>query len=160
MQDISKIYKAERKAEEQAQEQAEAELIRLRQERVVPLLVALDDKIKKSIPEVPPLTTLGKALLYAAKVLPQVRNYAGSVYLTLDNNPIENKVRPFALGRKNWLFSNTPEGADALATWYSLLETAKANGWNPQTYLLHLMEGLRLSAPQESLLPTNFPPTD
>jgi transposase len=89
-----------------------------------------------------------------------VKNYAGSVYLTLDNNPIENKVRPFALGRKNWLFSNTPEGANAPATWYSLLETAKANGWNPQTYLLRLLEGLRLSAPLETLLPTNLPPAD
>jgi hypothetical protein len=73
---------------------------------------------------------------------------------------LENKVRPFALGRKNWLFSNTPEGANALATWYSLLETAKANGWNPQTYLLRLLEGLRLSAPLETLLPTNLPPAD
>jgi len=110
--------------------------------------------------EVPPLSALGKALQVSAKVLPQVKNCAGSAYLTLDNNPIENienKVRPFALGRKNWLFSYTPEGADALATWCSLPETAKANGCNPQSYLLHLMEGLRLSAPLESLLPTHSP---
>jgi len=93
VQDIAKITKAESKAKEQAQEQvqvdaaastaqeqpqAEGELIRLRQEMVVPLLVALEDKIKKLIPEVPLLSILGKALQVAAKVLPQGRNYAGS----------------------------------------------------------------------------------
>ncbi len=70
---------------------------------------------------------------------------------------VENKVRPFAVGRKNWLMANIPDGAHALATWYSLVETAKANGWNPHTYLLHLFNGLLEDAPTEKLLPTTPP---
>ncbi|MCB9236265.1 MAG: transposase [Acidobacteria bacterium] len=79
--------------------------------------------------------------------------------MTLDNNPLENKVRPFALGRKNWLFANTPAGAHALATWFSLVETAKANGWKPDRYLNHLLTGLQNNAPADSILPT-IPPAD
>jgi len=54
----------------------------------------------------------------------------------------ENTIRPFVIGRKNWLFSGTPEGAAASATLYSLIETAKANGLEPYWYLRHLIENL------------------
>jgi transposase len=53
----------------------------------------------------------------------------------IDNNPAENAIRPFVIGRKNWLFSATPKGADASANLYSLIETAKANGLEPSVYL-------------------------
>ena len=59
-----------------------------------------------------------------------------------DNNLAENAIRPFAVGRKNWLFSGHPRGADASATIYSLIETAKANGLEPYRYLRHLFEHL------------------
>jgi hypothetical protein len=62
--------------------------------------------------------------------------------LTPDNNPVENAIRPFVVGRKGWLFSDTPRGAHASAGIYSLIETAKANGLEPYAYLCRLMNEL------------------
>ena len=157
VEDIKAIYQAERKAMDVAQ--AAEELMAKRSESVLPLLQALETKIRGLKALVPPKTSLGKAIGYALDTLPYIQNYASSPYMTLDNNPLENKVRPFALGRKNWLFANTPAGAHALATWFSLVETAKANGWKPDRYLNHLLTGLQNNAPADSLLPT-IPPAD
>ncbi len=65
--------------------------------------------------------------------------------LSPDNNFAENSIRPFVAGRKNWLFSGTPEGAGASALLYSLIETAKANGLEPYCYLRHIFEKLPLA---------------
>ena len=59
--------------------------------------------------------------------------------LSPDNNLAENAIRPFVIGRKNWLFSDTEKGAKASATLYSLIETAKANGLDPYTYMRELI---------------------
>lgn len=71
----------------------------------------------------------------------------------------ENCIRPFVIGRKNWLFSGSPRGAEASATLYSLIETAKANGLNPNTYLTHVFENLpQAKTPEDmqALLPWNI----
>lgn len=73
--------------------------------------------------------------------------------LELSNNRVERSVRPFALGRKNWLFSNTPKGADASAAIYSIVETAKANGLKPFEYLKFLLESLPVGCPPQDCLP-------
>jgi transposase len=62
-----------------------------------------------------------------------------SPYLTPDTNRVENKIRPFVVGRNAWLFSGSPRGAAASATLYSLIETAKANGIEPHRYLLNVI---------------------
>jgi hypothetical protein len=62
--------------------------------------------------------------------------------LELDNNRSERSIKPFVIGRKNWLFSNTPRGATSSATIYSIVETAKENGLNPLMYLMYLFEKL------------------
>ena len=62
--------------------------------------------------------------------------------MTPDNNSAENAIRPFVVGRKNWLFAGTPKGALASAGLYSLIETAKANGLEPYRYLRYLFEEL------------------
>ena len=64
----------------------------------------------------------------------------------ISNNQVENAIRPFVVGRKGWLFSDTPEGAEASAVIYSLMETAKANGLRLEDYILHLL----------SILPERF----
>ena len=77
--------------------------------------------------------------------------------LELSNNRAERSVRPFAIGRKNWLFSNTPLGAKISAVIYSLVETAKINGLNPASYLEFLLTALPRGmwrSPQP-LLPAN-----
>lgn len=153
--DIAEIYKAEWKCREQAQDSQD--LIEKRTNKVLPKLDKLIHKISGFQSQIPPKSKLGKAIAYALKTLPRIKDYAQSEHLTLDNNLIENKIRPFAVGRKNWLFSTTPEGAHALATWYSLVETAKANGWKANQYLLHLLEGIRVNQPIDLLLPTNSP---
>ena len=82
--------------------------------------------------------------------------------LELSNNRAERSMKPFVMGRKNWLFANTPGGAQANSVIYSLIETAKENGLDPYRYLLWLLQ----NAPQlsetdeawaESLLPANAP---
>ncbi|CAB3393533.1 protein of unknown function [Kyrpidia spormannii] len=62
--------------------------------------------------------------------------------LEIDNNRSERSIKPFVIGRKNWLFANTPKGAKASATVYSIVETAKENGLNPYEYLRYLFERL------------------
>ena len=73
--------------------------------------------------------------------------------LELSNNRAERSVRPFAIGRKNWLFCNTPRGADASTAVYSIIETAKANGLKPFEYLKFLLERLPYGVPSEECLP-------
>ena len=68
-----------------------------------------------------------------------MENYLMDARLSISNNAAENAIRPFTVGRKNWLFSDTPKGAKASAAVYSLVETAKANGLNVYTYLEYLL---------------------
>ena len=68
--------------------------------------------------------------------------YLEHAEMTPDNNRAENAIRPFVVGRKNWLFAGTPKGAQASADLYSLIETAKANGLEPYRYLRYLFEKL------------------
>ena len=79
--------------------------------------------------------------------------------LEVDNNFCENSIRPFVLGRKAWLFSDTPAGAEASARLYSLIESAKANGCEPYEYLKHVFTELPKAttlAEIETLLPWNI----
>ena len=81
--------------------------------------------------------------------------------LPIDNNPAENAIRPFVVGRKAWLFCDTPAGAEASALIYSLIETAKANGLEPYRYLRHLFEHLPAAttdAQRKALLPQDIDP--
>ncbi len=79
--------------------------------------------------------------------------------LAIDNNAAENHIRPIALGRKNWLFATSVQGAEALAHWYSVIETAKANGVEPFAYLKHLLTQMPLYQAEgkeiDPLLPWN-----
>ena len=84
-------------------------------------------------------SALGKAVTYAQNQKPYMENYLLDGRCSLSNNAAENAIRPFTVGRKNWLFADTPKGADASAAIYSLVETAKANGLNIYAYLQHLL---------------------
>jgi transposase len=84
---------------------------------------------------VPPKNLLGKALQYLDNQWPRLIAYLEDGQYPIDNNPVENAIRPFAIGRKNWLFSASVNGAKASANLYSLIETAKANDLEPYAYL-------------------------
>jgi hypothetical protein len=87
-----------------------------------------------------PLVAMGKAIKYALDQKTWLMNFHLDGRLELSNNRAENSIRPFTLGRKNWLFNNTVKGADTSAVIYSLVETAKANGLIPFEYLKYLLE--------------------
>lgn len=84
-------------------------------------------------------SSLGKAVTYAQNQKSFMENYLLDGRCSISNNVAENSIRPFAVGRKNWLFSDTPKGADASAAVYSIVETAKANNLNIYTYLNYLL---------------------
>ena len=100
-----------------------------------------------------PKSMFGAALTYAVNQKAWLMNVFLDGRLELSNNRAERAVRPFAVGRKNWLFSNTPKGADASAAVYSIVETAKANGLRPCRYLKFLLERLSAGVPADECFP-------
>ena len=110
----------------------------------------------------PPKSSLGKALYYLREQWPYLVRYLEDGRLELSNNRAERSIKPFVMGRKNWLFSNTPAGAQSSAVIYSLIETAKENDLDPYRYLVWLLNtapGLsrKDEAWAESFLPVNAP---
>lgn len=111
------------------------------------------------LPQVPPTSAAGKALNYLHNEWGQLIRYLDDGRLEIDNNSAENAIRPFVLGRKNWLFSASVKGVKASANLYSLIETAKANKLEPYAYLRHVFTELPKAETVEaieSLLPGNL----
>lgn len=107
----------------------------VRQRESVAQLQLLRDWLDKTSHNTLPKGLLGKALAYLDKNWSKLTVYVEDGRLSIDNNPAENAIRPFVVGRKNWLFSASVPGATASANLYSLIETAKANGLVPYDYL-------------------------
>ena len=104
-----------------------------------------------------PKSALGKAIKYCINQWAKLIRYLEDGQLNIDNNRAERAVKPFVIGRKNWLFSQTANGANASATLYSIIETAKANGLIPFDYLVQCLEELSHPEPDiDSLLPWNI----
>lgn len=129
-----------------------------RQERSVPALAALYAWMQRMLPQVTPKSALGTALSYMRDQWSMLIRYPERGDLPIDNNRCENAIRPFVLGRKAWLFSDTVAGAKASAVIYSLIETAKANGLEPYHWLrqvLRELPGAKTVEAIEALLPWN-----
>ena len=107
----------------------------VRQARSQPLLTALRQWLESTAPAVPPASLFGKALHYLNAQWPKLIHYVEDGRIPIDTNVVENAIRPFALGRRNWHFSATAKGATASARLFSLIETAKANRVEPYRYL-------------------------
>lgn len=156
---IQKLYAVEKRLKDLASEEHAGE----RRRHAGPILEELHAWLEKSLPEVPPSTLTGKALTYLHNQWPRLIGYLGHIRLAIDNNACERVIRPFVIGRRNWLFADTPNGADASATLYSIIETAKANGLEPCRYLRHILTELpKASSPEQvaQLLPFNIAPQD
>jgi transposase len=122
---------------------------------VLTQLHTLQDKTQ---PQVTAQNALGKAISYLASNWDKVVRYTEAGFLPIENNAAERAIRPFVIGRKNWLFSDTPRGAMASAQLYSLIETAKANGQESYAWLRHALEHLPQASSVEALLPWNCTP--
>ncbi len=101
----------------------------------MPVLNKLRTWLNATQPQVPPATAIGKALHYLNHEWDKLIRYLDDGRLEIDNNRAENAIRPFVVGRKNGLFSDSVKGVKASANLYSLIETAKANGLEPYAYL-------------------------
>lgn len=110
-----------------------------RQKHLAPLMHAFREWLEKKQLQCVPGLALDKALSYAIKYWPYVENVLLDGRLELTNNFSERALKPFVIGRKNWLFSDTPKGADASCACYSLIETAKANGLSATRYIEWLL---------------------
>lgn len=149
---ILKMYRIESEIKGKAAEEKQA----IRKAQAEPLLTAFKDWLDESVLQVPPKSAIGKAIAYSLNQWTKLIRYLEDGRLSIDNNRAERAIKPFVIGRKNWLFSNTPKGAKASAILYSVIETAKANGLVPFDYLNYLLEELpRKPEPIDHLLPWN-----
>jgi transposase len=131
----------------------------LRIEKSKPILQEMKEWLEQSLRHAAPKSKLSNALIYMQDRWEELNNYLQDGTLEIDNNGVENQIRPFALGRKNWLFSGNPRGAHASALFYSLIATSVANNWNPFEYLRYLFENIRNCKTEEDyidLLPFNI----
>jgi len=153
---IQRIYRIEKAAREAGLTPEQRK--RLRDERARPLWDELRCWLDAKRGHAPPQMLIGKAMTYLDNQWPQLIRVLDDGRLEVDNNRCENALRPFVLGRKAWLFSDTPAGAEASARLYGLIETVKANGCEPYAYLRRVFTELPKAttlAEVEALLPWN-----
>jgi len=135
---IRKLYRIESDIKDLSAPEKQKE----RQQKSRPLLDEFKAWLDKSVNQVPPKSAVGKAIAYSLGQWEKLERYLENGHLQIDNNRAERAIKPFVIGRKNWLFANAANGANASAVLYSLIETAKANGLTPFDYLKLLMEEL------------------
>lgn len=132
-----------------------------RAQRATPILDKLHQSLLKKANEVLPKSAFGEAVNYTLKCWGGLTHYLKNGHIPIDNNGAENGIRPFVIGRKNWMFCDTVNGAHASAKLYSVIETAKANGLEPYQYLKHLFTELpkaKNEADVQKLLPWQIDP--
>ena len=157
LQQIQRLYAVEKIVREVTPEDRYA----YRLEHAKPLWEALRVWLATHRPQVPPQTALGKALGYLHNEWDKLVVYLQDGRLAIDNNATENALRPFCVGKKNWLFSDSVAGIKSSANLYSLIESAKACGLEPYTYLRRIFTDLpkAQSIPDfEALLPGAMKP--
>ena len=152
---LKKLYAIEKSIKDLSAD----EKYQARKERSIPALNDFKNWVDKNAPKTPSDSLLGKAFGYALNQWSKIVRYCDDGNLHISNIRAENAIRPFVIGRKNWLFSDTPKGARASATLYSLVETAKANNLEPYEYLRAMLKRLPYAETAEDiegLLPWNI----
>ena len=133
---IQQLYKIERRAAEN--ELGPKAIGELRKKEAVPILKEFEAWMKEQLTQILPKSPIGKAINYTLKLWPRLMRYTTDGRFRIDNNLIENTIRPVALGRKNYLFAGSHEAAQWAAMVYSLLGTCKLNGVEPFDVLTRL----------------------
>lgn len=150
---IRKLYRIETEIKDKSPAEKQVQ----RRAKAKPLLDQFKAWLDKSALHVPPKSAVGKAIAYNLGQWEKLERYLEDGHLRIDNNRAERAIKPFVIGRKNWMFANTANGAQASAILYSIVETAKANGLVPFDYLHRLLEELPESpAHIDQLLPWNI----
>jgi len=135
---IGKLYAIESIIKEQGVNIHEVQLVR--ELKSVPILRSLGKWMKEQYIEVTPKSPIGKALAYSIERWKKLSLYTKDGRLRIDNNPVENSIRPVAVGRKNYLFAGSHEAAQRSAMLYSLLGTCKMHGIEPYTWLKTVLQ--------------------
>ena len=151
---IGKLYAAESSASTSTPQQRQ----RLRVKYSTVILAAIKDLLDHHLATTAPSGLLGKALQYLAGQWPKLTRYIENGTWPINNNVAENAIRPFVIGRKNWVFADTVGGAKASAHLYSLMETCKAGNIDAYQYLTQLFTALHYANTAddyEALLPWN-----
>ena len=158
---IKGLYTIEEQLRKELKEKkiSEEEFLFKRKERCTPILAAFHDWLETNSTKILDSSKLGDAISYALGQWPKLINYLLEVQLTPDNNACERAIRPFVIGRRNWVASGSPEGAQSSCELFSLIETAKANKLNPYEYLSTIFEraaGMTSTDDWGQLLPWNL----
>jgi transposase len=135
---IAKLYAVEAEAREVSTDERR----QLRAEKSLPILAALHDWLQQTQLRTAPGTATAKAIAYSLKRWAALSRYAETGDLPIDNNPVENTIRPIALGKKNWLFAGSERAGQRAAVIQTLLGTAKLNGLDPSAWLRDTLEKL------------------
>lgn len=137
MQEIQKLYMIERDCK--GQQLSFEEIRKVRQEKSVAILETLCNWMKDQYMQVTPKSSIGKALAYSIERWEKLSLYTTDGMLSIDNNPVENSIRPVALGRKNYLFAGSHQAARRSGMLYSLLGTCKMHEINPYVWLKEVL---------------------
>jgi len=156
--EIQKLYAIERHIADNAI--IGKDKLRYRKENAVPLLEQLGVWIRKTYTEILPASAIGKALSYSLTRWDKLSLYATNDILNIDNNPVENSIRPVAIGRKNYLFAGSHAAAQRAAMFYSLLATCKNHQINPYNWLYNVLNRIATHPINRirELLPQNWVP--
>ena len=156
---IRELYRIEAPLWDLDQPVSAEQRVRIRAEQSAPVIDRFYRWLEGLAPQVVPQSRLGRAIHYTLGQWPKLTVFLNRGEVPLDNNRCENAIRPFVVGRKGWLFSDTVAGAKASANLFSLVETCKANGIEPHGYLSRLfarLPHLRTVEDFESVLPWNL----
>jgi transposase len=158
LEQIGLLYNIEREAKEQQLDPGQ--ILQLRQTEALPVLESLGKWMEETYLKVLPKSAIGKALGYSISRWPELMLYATDGKLNIDNNPVENQVRPVAIGRKNYLFAGSHEAAKRSAILYSLMGTCKLHGINPFIWLRDILQRIATHPINkiQDLLPHNWKP--
>jgi transposase len=158
LQQIGLLYDIERKAKDQQQDAEQ--ILQMRQREAVPVLESLGAWMKEAYIKALPKSTIGKALGYSIQRWPELMLYTTNGKLNIDNNPVENSIRPVAIGRKNYLFAGSHDAAQRSAMFYSLTGTCKLHEINPFIWLRDVLRRINNHPINKiaELLPQNWKP--
>ena len=153
---FQKLYAIERKIKDE--KLSSEAILQLRQQQAVPILKQLKEWMTQEYAKVLPKSSIGQAMAYSLPRWNKLSTYASNPILNIDNNPVENAIRPVAIGRKNYLFAGSHQAAQRAAMVYSLFATCRLHNINSYDWLKDVLERMHLYTTTDiaNLLPQNW----